>query len=701
MRQLEPALLRAQKDDTFDPRPKIVLTKGADVVTFTHEEAIVPEHLEEPFRVNAKVVIDNSEHELSNKNFKGYRVGISYGYLTRDGLKYSLTSPLTVVSQEIFSGEEDYCELRMIGIPDMLSLDRASEGYYPRLNTETGLYEPAGSGDKNVKTLITEILEATFPCYTHCRPYEIVWGNVDGLMNSYKPRAGFRIYINGRRLAALKRLLNFTKCVMLFLPDGKIKIFQPTTSGTDYEYEYSAETGHLFFAQTYQETVVIPNYIIVKSRDEDPETYSGFAKDQDSIDALANAPTGDTGERRWYVQTTLDSNAQATQIAEAVLSNFKLGAKLGAADVPMNCGAELFDYVKVTDEEDGTERVGNIGSIRRKFNPDKDLYNMEFNFGGWWTVGNLAAALELSEDFGSIVTEYKEEFYNYLYVEMLDVEFLSAISANMGLLTAGEIRIGEGILTPTGYATGGSQTTLVDSTASWTPDAYYGMDIRLIVDGVAYDRVILTNTTNMITFTEPLPEGVVVADEDSYYFGDIEVQMGDSYFIRGVGTGVATDGGKTWLIDSTKDWEENEHVGKYIRIIKDGQWFQKTIVSNSINMVTFTALGEWKPFTGFRLWTDGILGRIAGYLDGVIQYYTGSDGKFYAGNGSIMIHECGMVVHGDLYGSGYLGEITFQDGENSINYLTAFLNDLIMDTSYGSGAFKVVGRFVIPVEAGE
>lgn len=55
--------------------------------------------------------------------------------------------------------------------------------------------------------------------------------------------------------------------------------------------------------------------------------------------------------------------------------------------------------------------------------------------------------------------------------------------------------------------------------------------------------------------------------------------------------------------------------------------------------------GTWSStFTGTRLWNDSGVGRIGGYSSGTLQWYAGSDGKLYAGGGSVLINADGISI---------------------------------------------------------
>jgi len=172
---------------------------------------------------------------------------------------------------------------------------------------------------------------------------------------------------------------------------------------------------HQFFSKAYRSRLVIPNYIVVKSQTDDDDQYSGSAQD-DSYDLL---PIRD------YKQMRLESNDQADDIAEAILSQHQLWSDGGAADVPLNVGSEVFDYVNVVDAREGDERAGNIGSLTRHYNAEKAEWRMTFSFGNWMTVRKALAGLD------SISTDDIAQYFSQLTVKDLYVENIQADNIDM------------------------------------------------------------------------------------------------------------------------------------------------------------------------------------------------------------------------------------------------------------------------------
>jgi len=148
---------------------------------------------------------------------------------------------------------------------------------------------------------------------------------------------------------------------------------------------------HPFFSKAYRNRLVIPNKIVVQSREDDSPQYSGEATDAESYALLP---------RTEYYQTYLESNAQGAKIAEARLSKAQLWSSAGALAAPrnMNVAQEAYDYIKVTDPREGDTRIGNIGTLTQKYNTTKNRWGTNFSFGNWQTVRKALADLGITSD---------------------------------------------------------------------------------------------------------------------------------------------------------------------------------------------------------------------------------------------------------------------------------------------------------------
>ncbi|KKM98160.1 hypothetical protein LCGC14_1160710, partial [marine sediment metagenome] len=122
-------------------------------------------------------------------------------------------------------------------------------------------------------------------------------------------------------------------------------------------------------------------------------------------------------------------------LAVARLQGHQLGAEKGHGKVPMNVGAEVLDYIKITDSAAGDLRVGNIGYITRHYAPG--VFEMEFGFGALELLGlagtmpprqaTVVASPDRQQALVDVVEDLIEQFnsllndYNALRVGLLSV----------------------------------------------------------------------------------------------------------------------------------------------------------------------------------------------------------------------------------------------------------------------------------------
>ena len=377
MRTLSTTLLAEQKKGSYTPLEKIVLTlSGETTQTYKTERILDLVHIEQSPWQSAIVLLDNSDNALTDLDLKGYQGIISHGMKTSEGEEYSATALLKVIAQQLISkdtGRPLTCILTLAGKANLVNEDKANDSY-----------NPDEDDTKTVKTLIREILGDTgvtlISVYDHCDSYEVEFDSEDSLMSNYRPKDSFSISESSSRWGRVQWLLNLTECVGRWEGDGKFHIFKPTITGSTYNSEYSlASGGHAFFAKTYRKRLLIPNYIVVRSLLSQDTAYSGSAEDTDSINALKNDDEGESGEIRDFYRFRVGSDDDCDKIATAILSHKQLDAEKGHGFVPMNVGAEVYDYVKITDAREDDNRVGNVQYIKRHYKPS--VCEMEFRFG--------------------------------------------------------------------------------------------------------------------------------------------------------------------------------------------------------------------------------------------------------------------------------------------------------------------------------
>lgn len=87
-------------------------------------------------------------------------------------------------------------------------------------------------------------------------------------------------------------------------------------------------------------------------------------------------------------------------------------------------------------------------------------------------------------------------------------------------------------------------------------------------------------------------------------------------------------------------------------------------------------------FTGWRLWMEGGIGRIAGYNDNVLQWYSDTDGKLYAGGGAVLIDVDGITITGT-------DKMQFKYGATVAGYVRAWASDHF--SIYSPSGFTRIG----------
>lgn len=361
-------LLQWQQKNTYTAYVKLELTDDVRPdYTFTNFDYLieVEKHHQDPFKENATVILKNRRKYLSDKALKGYTAVLYFGIFI-GGVAHSVKMPPMSVIDQIYDSTPGVltCTLQMKGLASKLDDDKANCDY-------------EGTSGLNVKGLLEGVIEATLQPFNHCLAYEVVFHQTDATLN-HVPGENFVIYLNATRLDVIRYLLDRTNLFMRVENDGKIHIFKPVITGADYDYEYSLDGVHTFFTKKDIKRIVIPNHVVVKSYEEDEwgnPLYTGTAQDNESVEDY------DVGIVKYFEKLNVQSDSEAGAMASAILGNIKANTKWAEAVVPMNCFAQCYDYVKITDKREGTTAIGNCGYLNRYYKAGK--YRMEIGFGGW------------------------------------------------------------------------------------------------------------------------------------------------------------------------------------------------------------------------------------------------------------------------------------------------------------------------------
>jgi len=641
MRTLTSTLQAAQQSPFVNALYKIVLTKGASSYTYEKDRILPSEHDEEMYSHQAKIVLHNRDHALDDIDLRGYDAVISYGF----SKEYSAPASLTVQDHQFNSDPNDLtCTLFLEGTPNLMAKDEASENYIPE-----------SDADETVKDLVEAIAGATLAPFTHCTAFEVVWDEgYDDLADTYEPADGFRIYTGGNRLAALRRVLDHTANVPRFEADGKIHIMKPVTTGTTYDSEYALGKGyHNFFNKAYRNTLVIPNRVVVQSRSDDELFYQGEAQtdDYDSLPAKV--------KKTKFVEARLESDDQGDDIAEALLSKAEMGCSRGQAEVPINVGSEVFDYVKVTDSRQGDARTGNIGYIHRRFGGDK--WKMTFGFGNWFDMIRYNAMLNELETYTDIDNYFSRLRVGTLYAYLDDIKDGPAlyIRQNYLHLDATGVYVSENTLYAIRLPGEAEHNLWKSDTAPTEPE-----------DG---DFWLDTNYT---------PDKVKIWDGDSWEEATSEqlAEFGRATILRRLKASALTADGLV-VLDEVQEGTYGLVYSAYMsahqillsKTAKDGLWYEESGVV--LDATYGIALYGGEGINAFRTFATK-----EDYEDGTpVQVYVGTDGCFYAGEGKIKVDKSRVTI------KGYIDPLRFvnNDGDSIGTIHAEVATDNFLIAAYG------------------
>lgn len=372
MRVIGDALTASQKS-MGDAKCKIVVGSYTYYIDAGTDRILSLRHTEQEWSQTATVVVQDSDATLAALDLRGDKGVISYGY----GDNYSASAPLRVTNQRTDStGGSIRTTTELKGVFDFLADDKASAAW-----------NASEDYIATIKTILGYVLKPStgYACFSHCDDYTPVFDSEDSIINSFTPRDYFRIGFNETRLSVIKRLLGWTGCKARVENDESdnavIHFFVPGTTTPEYYYEDVA-TEHNFFGKAVRKRIVIPNYIVVSSHPDYEDQYTGFKADTTN--------DGDI-EIRDHHYFRVTSTTQCTNLATAILSQHQWDAERGSGFVPMNCGQEVMDYVKITDSRVGDNRSGNVGYIIRNYAQGR--FTMGFGFGKMLLGGTIGPPL--------------------------------------------------------------------------------------------------------------------------------------------------------------------------------------------------------------------------------------------------------------------------------------------------------------------
>ncbi len=174
---------------------------------------------------DAEVTVDNREGNLTALDLKGYQAIISFGYVTSSGDEYQGTAVMKCIAQRFGSGQSRQgdsdllCFFSLAGHANQMAEDIASVAF-----------EPDSSNADTIKIIVTSIVEATMPCFSHTEAFTLNWEltafQEDELANAFQPANFLRVHKGQSRLEVLKSVLEYTGLDGRFEGDGQVHVFQ-------------------------------------------------------------------------------------------------------------------------------------------------------------------------------------------------------------------------------------------------------------------------------------------------------------------------------------------------------------------------------------------------------------------------------------------------------------------------------------------
>jgi hypothetical protein len=220
-------------------------------------------------------------------------------------------------------------------------------------------------------------------------------------IQTYQPYVVSRIGEDDRTL--MRRLLQMTQSAITFrqATGATQNYINPAMPGPYKVYDL-AGVNSPFFIHVNGSALTMPNRILFADLEPDPNKNVVANFVGQAVDALssnigllaelfyditigyphANPPT---------IPEIAAGNTEATARATAMLARKIAEANLGEVYIPMDCTAELYDEIQVTDSISGQTVIGRIGRIERKFiavaqsesfNTQRESYSCRIHLGG-------------------------------------------------------------------------------------------------------------------------------------------------------------------------------------------------------------------------------------------------------------------------------------------------------------------------------
>jgi len=678
-----------QSSPTAHPDTRVVI--GVDTyasIDIGEEEArLVSYRLDEQSLGGQYLIeIDNDDSSLTTKEYEGQEVTVYFGFV---GVTGSYLHKL-IVEKQRFISEEGKLLMQLLCYDTLgkLSLFEGSVGgsiwNHPSQTTEAldQVVLPSGKGlpdalktainaqyDKTAWEIITAINTATIGV-------NITKDIVDDTALGLKPL----VVAQDARSGILQALRNTSTYPRLKTNTADIDFVKPDAYGVVGEFY----TSNLFFNDTDERAVVTPNKIVFHGISTDPETgertlistQSPHGEDADSIVLL-----GEIAEHNDYDPTSRENSTTQADVdakAAARLAKLQLSKGTGTFVAPMHCSLELYDKIELRDTRyDPTlpyinykTITGYVFRIIREY--DRGIYRITVELGGVVTgyTPDRGSEAKINPTAPQLTPGNGMPFLPAYLPVVIDATFTPTDNDDIAW-TSGTITTADG----TTFSFDSGSLHLANSNFYYL---YYELDnatlqnTQTFGDAVSAERILIAITLK-----------ASVAAQKALI---IPAKGGKSPSINGD------------VICASAITAEKLSVTELAAITAN----MGLLNAGEIRLGTGT-LGV--DFTGWRLWVESSVGRMAGYNNNVLQWYSDTDGRLYAGAGGVslgaggakfvgttlLINKTLATNSGDLYSdagddvqlNSYLGaiEISSYQGNQEV-YIQSGL-DIILDP-YGN-----------------
>lgn len=584
--------------------PDIRITIGGDTYTSQDDGRLTRAYLDEQVWGGQYVFeIDNSDESLNSKDYKGSGATIYLGFIGGSG---SNMSPVWIHNQQLISKEGKLLlQLNCIdawGLLSQVNADLAMAAYNQYWQQSSELDERKLPSGEDIPAALKTAIAANYGKTIFAILEDLV-GTIgvtvtkdddDGIVDTREPPLRVSNPVSGIRQA-----LDMTKCYLKWKTGGTFGTYRPGAHAT----VYSFNAANLIFNNLEDVAVVIPNRVTFYALN---AAGTDWINGTSAVDSDSYSKLGVYVDRH-YLLANFDmdgrsSTAELTALAEGALDKIQGERSQGVMVAPMHCALELFDKIEIQDGmyDPARTTTGYIHRIIREYN--RGIYRITLQLGGvtgGYTPpgGNDAAPLVDAGDQPSIPQYPTDVDWKPAYLPaVIDINF-TAVDDDDITWTSGTIKTADGSV----FNISSGSKNLANANVYY---AYYDVEAD----------------TGVIEWTQTF--GDTVSHE--------RILIG--FFKKGV------DGEPALIVIGTKGPD------LFVDVLSAITANLGLINAGEIRLGTGT-LGV--DFTGWRLWVESGIGWMAGYQNDVYQYYTGSDGRLYAGAGAIYLDSEGINIKGE------------------------------------------------------